>query len=140
MDEELRYLRHKTFYIHSRIEASLDYLIIKGLMSHLVHKTTDLENRYTNKKLQKILKELNFSKKLDLSLSLFQINKALYNKIRAINTLRNKLAHVLNNNEEIATLNKPENYIKALETITDAMDDMNKLFEKLLTKMKGKRV
>lgn len=132
MGPDLQYLRHKVLFTHARLELSLDYLIVKGLTNHLIHKTTKLEDMFTYRKAQKILGEISFAKKLELAKKLYQIKNPLYNKIRSVNKIRNKLSHAITNQDEIYKLKEPQKYIEVLETIVLTMDQMNKLFAKFV--------
>lgn len=138
MGEELQYLRHKVLFVHARLEASLDYLIIKGLTNHLAYKTTELENRFTFRKMQTILGEIGFAKKIELAKKLHQLKSPVIEMVKAVNLVRNKLSHITNHQDEINEFKKPEKYLEVMELLVKTMDSMNDLFRQFLPTKKQK--
>lgn len=132
MGNDLQYLRHKVLFVHARLEASLDYLIIKGLTNHLVHKTTDLENRFTFRKMQTILGEISFAKKIEIAKKLHQLKSPLVGMVRAVNTVRNKLSRITSHQDEVNEFKKSERYVEVMELLVGTMDGMNELFSRFL--------
>lgn len=138
MGKDLEYLRHKVLFVHARLEISLDILISKGLISHISHKITDLENMLFNRKAQKILTELRFIKKIEIAKALKKIGNQLYTDLIKVNTIRNKLSHPVGYQEELNKLKDQEKYLEVMEILVSSMSKMNYLFAEIIKKRQTK--
>ncbi len=128
--DELQYLRHQAFFIHARLEISLDLLIERGINRSVAHKITLLEKRYTFRQLQKLLRELGFIQKIRVAKKLYQFHNypKLPKLLEGVNIIRNQFSHIAHNQDEVRLLADKQNQVKVLETLVEAMDGMNRLF------------
>ena len=128
--DELKYLRHQAFFVHSRLEISLDLLIERGINRSIAHKITLLEKRYTFRQLQKLLRELGFIQKIRVAKKLYQFREyqKLPKLLEEVNRIRNQFSHIAQNQDEVRLLTDKQNQVKVLETLVEAMNEINRLF------------
>lgn len=132
LGNELQYLRHQIFFVHARIEISIDLLIGRGVIRYIAHKMTLLERRATYRQMQKLFRELGFIQKLRVAKRLYQFRDypKIPNLIEKVNRLRNQFSHIAYNQDEVNQLTDKQNQIDVLETLVAALDGMNKIFSK----------
>lgn len=132
LQSELQYLRHQVLFVHARLEISLDILIGQGVTRYIAHKLTLLEKQATFRLMQKLFRELGFIQKLRVAKKLYQFrNKPkLPHLLEEVNKVRNQFSHLASNQDDVRELLDKKKQIEVLETLVEAIDEMNYLFAK----------
>ena len=92
----LRQLRHRVFYIHSAIENGIEILIAKDIIPDITDPKSneEAENLFAHRiKLYTLLQHLTFSRKLTFAFDRKLIPSNIKGKFQTINAIRNEFAH-----------------------------------------------
>lgn len=135
LSESIRQLRHRIFYVHFRVERSLEILIMRAIHGSHIGKevTEELHKQISNAWL--VMEELSFYKKLRLirKMELFNKESSLPQLIERLNKLRNEFAH-----PEEFSLKKfvadAKLKLETLQLLADVMRELNVIFSKFVSK------
>lgn len=131
---ELRKLRHVVMYAHTRIDATLTFILARRVLGELAATALHFKSSNAYRRFTKIVGDFDYVYKLqkvDLKTTLDDVKrgKKLEKLLFLINDYRKWFSHPVRYYSEIQKLNDDKEYDKVLENLVNAIDDLNKLFE-----------
>jgi hypothetical protein len=132
--EQLADLRHYVFFVHSRIEASIDTLYQAHVFNWSTDDVQNIEKRALELyKIKPVIEKLNFLTRVEAYRKAGAIDGTLKGYCKDINTYRNQFAHYkqgLNFWHELA--HSPEIQLKIAVKLLKAMQYLNEFVSKKL--------
>lgn len=130
--KDLRDLRHRVMYVHSRIEGSLESLLVKEVIGKPPY-TEDLGKRLVSQ--LAILSELDFARKVTLVQKMGLITEPLRKDIMKINEVRKYFSHPSKFLEKIFEYKKEDKVAETLELLVNTLEEFSKKSQKELKKI-----
>jgi hypothetical protein len=131
MGKAMQRLRHHTMYIHSRIEQSLETLIIQYQLKPIEEISFPKEARQSlYQRGIFIISEIPFTKKLELAKNNEYVKEGHQKRFRKVNNLRIHFSHPTTHQQKLDKLKtNRENYHKAYKELEDAKNALDEIFK-----------
>ncbi len=131
MHREIRELRHRVMFVHTRCESSVGLLLGKYVLAPArgtIEKTTSqiMMTHFDN-----VVSETDFARKVTMAYKFGLIERTLKGKLFDVNNLRLIFSHPKSHDAEIKEFLDRKNYLEALKKLKAAYDEFNDLFRKI---------
>ena len=128
LQPELRELRHRIMYVHTRLEASVGLLLWKWITEPGKGNVQRDIRVQMGSRFDAVVSETDFARKVSLAQELNLISGKMMSQLFAVNNLRLIFSHPKSHETEIRELLDRKEYLKALINLKAAYDGMNEIF------------
>ena len=132
MHDQVRKLRHRVMYVHTRCESSVGTLLGRYVFAPAngtIEKTT---RQIMFTRFDFVVSEADFARKVTLAHELNLIDGKLKSKLMAVNSLRIIFSHPKSHEAKNKEFLDRPTYLDALKKLKAALDALNEVFTKII--------